>query len=319
MPPLARVIMAEPVAEICAVLAAADPDGLYVLTLAGRQKGQGHMRTLPAAPFDPARGQSFEDRLRDWASVHTTAQITRIMQIGASTNRGRIRITLLALVSDRDAFMPRGARWTPIREIFPWESWQTGEPDSLARELRPALNEWASTGDKAQIHTRQARLDVLFAPKLAAWAPGLCAARFDTLYTAGLLPEALRDRSGAMVSVRRRHAAVYGQVMHGQDRRAIAQALSLMREQLAHAPLMPALLPSPFTLGVLQHTVEAMIGLPLHTQNFRRDLMRTGLVSQTGERGRIGKSRPGALWAWAPSASHGLAPLGMPLPRKTFG
>jgi len=313
------VIMAEPGVEICAVLAAADPDGLYVLTLAERQKGQGHMRTLPAAPFDPARAQSFENRLRDWASVHTTAQITRIMQIGASTDHGRIRITLLALVSDRNAFMPRGARWTPIGEIFPWESWQSGEPDSLAKVLRPALNEWASTGDDTQIHVRQTRLKVLFAPTLAAWAPGLCTARFDTLYTAGLLPEALRDRSGAMVSMRRRHAAVYGQVMHGQDRRAIAQALSLMREQLAHTAMMPALLPSPFTLGVLQHTVEAMIGLPLHTQNFRRDSVRTGLVSQTGERGRIGTSRPGALWAWAPEAYDGLAPHGMPLPRKVLG
>lgn len=313
------IIVAEPIVEICAVLAAADPDSLYVLTLAGRQKGQEHMRSLPVAPFDPTRAQSFEDRLRDWASVHTTAQITCIMQIGASTDRGRIRITLLALVSDRNAFMPRGARWTPIGEIFPWENWQSGEPDSLAKVLRPALNEWAGSGNDSKAQNRQARLRVLFAPTLAAWSPGLSAARFDTLYRAGLLPEALRDRSGAMVSMRRRHAAVYGQIMHAQDRRAIAQALTLMRVQLAHTHNLPALLPSPFTLGVLQKTVEAMIGLPLHTQNFRRDLMRSGMVSQTGERGRIGKSRPGTLWAWAQGTNDGFSPQGMPLPRKAIG
>ncbi|PHS27783.1 MAG: hypothetical protein COA84_03200 [Robiginitomaculum sp.] len=297
--------MTEGIIEICAVLVAADAHDLSVLTLGRRASGQGYSFSLPAAPFNPERGQSFEDRLRDWASVHTTAQITRIMQIGASTKNGRVRIGLLALVSDRNAFMPRGARWTPIAEVFPWEDWRGGPPDSLTSVLRPAL----AAG--------QAKHDALFARQLGHWRPELAAARFEALYGAGLLPEALRDRSGAMILVRERHAAIYGQIMQGDDRKTIAMALSHLRTELGRAPVLSALLPSPFTLGVLQNTVEAIIGLRLHTQNFRRDLARTDLVVKTGKSGRVGNSRPGQLWTWAhPDDAYNALP-GMPLPRKT--
>ncbi len=303
-------------AEICAVLAAADPSGLYILTLAGRQKGQGQAQThaLPSAPFDATRGQSFEDRLHDWASVHTTAQIRHILQIGATNRRGRIRIGLLALVSDRNAFMPRGAHWTPIEEIFPWEHWLSGEPSSLSDVLRPALTDWAQ--GKGANAPRQARDEMLFAASAKYWEPVQCADRFDVLYQAGLLPEALRDRTGAMVSMRRRHAAIYGQIMQGDDRQTLAQALALLRRETGQSSILPALLPTPFTLGVLQNTVEVVIGLPLHTQNFRRDIVRSGMISKTGKRGRVGHSRPGDLWAWDEQGCGSIAVPGMPLPRR---
>ncbi len=304
--------------EICAVLAAADGAGPYVLTLARRHGAQGHMFSLPCAPFDPTRGQSFEGRLRDWASVHTTAQITRITQIGTSLAGGRIRIGLLALVSDRNAFMPRGARWTPMGEIFPWEDWQAGEPDSLKQVLRPALDEWAQSGGAKQNLLRLAKLQTLFTDNTKAWVPSLTSERFDMLYEAGLLPEALRDRTGAAISVRQRHAAVYGQIMQGADRHALAMALSSLRMQVELSAAMSSLMPSPFTLGALQKTVEAVIGLSLHTQNFRRDLMHSGQISKTGERGRIGRSRPGMLWEWAGAAQKFTALVGMPLPRKAL-
>lgn len=308
--------MSETGVQISVVLAAADPTGLWVLTLAGGHKGQGHTFHLPATPFDAKRGQSFEDRIRDWASIHTTAQITRILQVGASAFEGAINICLLALVSDRNAFMPRGARWAPICEIFPWENWLSGEPESLAKVLRPALGEWAHSCGAKDARERQRLLTMHFANTVKTWVPEHSRERFDILYEAGLLPEALRDRTGAKISMRQRHAAVYGQIMHGNDRHALAQALSLLRTEVSRSPILPALLPAPFTLGVLQKTVEAVNGLPLHTQNFRRDLMRTGLLGKTGETGRVGTSRPGTLWTWN-DAAHGLpATVGMPLPRK---
>ena len=297
--------MSGPATQICAVLVAADPEGLFVLTLGGRQL------SLPGTPFDPQKGQGFEACLRDWASIHTAAKITKVMQAGASVRDGGIRICLLALVADRNAFMPRGAHWTPLAHIFPWEMRLEGEPPALARVLRPALASWAGAADKAR---RRQSLAQLFGDGQHDWQPQWAGARYDLLYEAALVPEALRDRSGGAISVRARHAEVYGQVMAGDDRAILAGALSLLREKLAHTALMCALSPHPFTLGSMQKTVQAVIGQPLHTQNFRRDLMRSGLIVATGEHGRIGRTRAAKLWQWADGAARSLQ--GMPLPLK---
>ncbi len=302
-------------AEICAVLVASDPGGLYVMTLLERHRGQSHILSLPVAPFDPARGQSLEDRLRDWASIHTTAQINQIMQIKTGLNANTIRTSLLALVGDRNAFMPKGARWTLMDEIFPWENWQNGEPQSLSQTLRPALEEWS--GERKEASERQ-RLDAVFASEPKAWHWALCQQRFACLYQAGLLPEALRDRTGAMVQMKPRHAHVYGQMMADDNRRTLSGALSLLRQQTAYAGALPALLLSPFTLGILQKTVEAIMGISLHTQNFRRDLMRTGLLTATGKRGRVGNSRPASLWQWTAAARLAGAQTHMPLPLRRW-
>ncbi len=305
--------MKGPGTQICAVLAAADPSGLYVLTLAGRPSGP---LSLPAAPFDPARGQSFEARLREWASIHTAAQITHVEQIGARLSHGYIRICLLALVSDRNAFMPRGARWTPIADIFPWENWCDHEPEGLVQVLRPALYEWSKQARRKTSSLDREMLDVLFAGQAKNWKPALAGERFAVLYKAGLAPEAVRDSAGAAISMRQRHAAVYGQIMDAGDRQVLADTLSYLREKIAHHGIMPALLPGPFTLGALQKSVEAIVGVGLHTQNFRRDIVHSGQVIKTGQTGRtvssLYKSRPGALWKWAKLAAH---QGGMPLPR----
>jgi hypothetical protein len=42
------------------------------------------------------------------------------------------------------------------------------------------------------------------------------------------------------------------------------------------------LMPEAFTLSALQRTVEAIAGVPLHKQNFRRALERAGLVEGLG-------------------------------------
>jgi hypothetical protein len=300
--------------NIRAVLVAADDSGLFVLTLAGRQKAHGRRFSLPYAAFDPARGQSVEDRLRDWASVHTTAQITQIIQVETRVSGGDMCVDLLALVSDRSSFMPRGASWTPIYELFPWEDWRKAEPDSLAHTLRPALMAWAAQ----QGATRNAAFQALFPKHPAQWQVEHCGARFDMLYNAALLPESLRDRTGAAVSVRQRHAGIYGQIMHGNDRGALANALSLLRSRVSHTPIMPHLMSGPFTLGAMQQTLEAMTGVKLHTQNFRRDLVRLGKIENTHKRGRSGASRPAGLWVWNKSASTPYPSWGMPLPRKAM-
>ncbi len=302
--------MAEPGAEIRAVLAAADPSGLYVLTMKG-PGGRAPVLRLPGTVFDPARGQSPQECLRDWASIHTTAKLTRISQLGVRTTDGRISIGLLALVRDRTAFMPRGVRWSPLAAFLPWENRLDGEPEALTRVLRPALHAWATAATGDQAARRQARIAQLFAAREPDWKATLCDARFALLYQAGLVAEALRDRAGAAIGIRARHVESYGRIMHGDDRHVLASALALLRRDLAHAPVMAALVAGPFTLGGLQKTVQAVLGQRLHTQNFRRDLVRSGQAEALGERGRAGGGRLAQLWQWRDT---GLAGPGMPLP-----
>ncbi len=56
------------------------------------------------------------------------------------------------------------------------------------------------------------------------------------------------------------------------------------------------LLPAAFTLGLAQRLYEALLGEPVDTANFRRDVKATGLLEETGERDTEGPGRPGRLY-----------------------
>jgi hypothetical protein len=79
-------------------------------------------------------------------------------------------------------------------------------------------------------------------------------------------------------------------------RRLIATALGRLRGKLRYRPVVFELLPATFTLLRLQHVVEALAGVRLHKQNFRRLVEVGGLVEGTGtlEAGPVG--RPAELF-----------------------
>jgi hypothetical protein len=56
------------------------------------------------------------------------------------------------------------------------------------------------------------------------------------------------------------------------------------------------LMPESFTLSALQRTVEAIAGVPLHKQNFRRALERAGLVEGLGRLETETGGRPAELF-----------------------
>ena len=66
-------------------------------------------------------------------------------------------------------------------------------------------------------------------------------------------------------------------------RRILATALARLRGKLQYRPVVFELLPPGFTLLQLQRLVEALAGVRLHKQNFRRLVERGGLVEGTGE------------------------------------
>ena len=60
-------------------------------------------------------------------------------------------------------------------------------------------------------------------------------------------------------------------------RRILATGLGRVRGKLRYRPVAFELIPETFTLLKLQHAVEAIAGLRMHKQNFRRLVERSSL------------------------------------------
>jgi hypothetical protein len=75
-------------------------------------------------------------------------------------------------------------------------------------------------------------------------------------------------------------------------RRILATAMSRLRGKLKYRPVVFELLPPAFTLLRLQQTVEALAGMGVHKQNFRRLVEQGGLVEGIGEWERGTGGRP---------------------------
>jgi len=109
--------------------------------------------------------------------------------------------------------------------------------------------------------------------------------RYELLYEAGLALEAARDR----VRARGGPAAepvgfdpAFGEPMISDHRRILATGLGRLRGKLKYRPVAFELTPQEFTLSRLQRVVEAIAGVALHKQNFRRALERAELVEGLG-------------------------------------
>ena len=120
--------------------------------------------------------------------------------------------------------------------------------------------------------------------------------RYELLYEAGLVEEAVQDRGSAPPPAGAGAAAGLGEPMALDHRRLLATALGRLRGKLKYRPVVFELLPPSFTLLRLQRVVEALAGVRLHKQNFRRLVETGGLVEGTGliEPGPVG--RPAELF-----------------------
>ena len=118
--------------------------------------------------------------------------------------------------------------------------------------------------------------------------------RYELLYEAGLAPEAARDRGEHAPSPAL--AAAMGEPMISDHRRILATALSRLRGKLKYRPVVFELMREAFTLSSLQRAVEAIAGVPLHKQNFRRALERAELVEGLGSMDTDTGGRPAELF-----------------------
>lgn len=93
----------------------------------------------------------------------------------------------------------------------------------------------------------------------------------------------------------------------------LAAARAHLRDRARRAPLGFALLPRRFSLSALQRVYEAVLGRSLDKRNFRRKILETGVLRETGTVERGVAHRPSALFAFDAKAYARLEKLGFSL------
>lgn len=267
---------------------------------------------LPFGPFNPDRDRTFELALRAFVSDQTGFHPGFVEQLYTFGDAGReapratpgperrreISVGYLALTPEAAPSPGMDAEWTRLFDIFPWEDWRAGRP-ALLDALNAALMAWA--GDDA---ARRSRTQTLFAVGAGRrWNEEKVLERYELLYEAGLVAEAARDRDQPLP------AAPPGLTMASDHRRIVATGLGRLRSKLKYRPVLFDLAPETFTLSELQAAAEAVAGLALHKQNFRRGVERSGLVAPIGRMTAATGGRPAELFRFV-----GADPAGGPAP-----
>jgi len=275
------------------------------------READGAIAGLPFGPFDPAGDRTLELSLRGWVKEQTSFDIGYVEQLYTFGDRGRempladikgspdrvLSISYLALTPSRAVLERVGARWRSWYDFFPWEDWRDGRPSVIDEVIAPKLRAWADkSADEATQRRSRARL--AFALDGAVWNEERALDRYELLYEAGLAPEAARDRARFDGKTAPAISAMpgLGEPMASDHRRILATAIGRLRAKIKYRPVIFELAPEKFTLLHLQRLVEAIAGLELHKQNFRRLLDRTGLVEGAGEFDASAGGRPAELY-----------------------
>jgi hypothetical protein len=293
---------------------------------------------LPAGPFRPEAHRTLESGLRAWVTAQTRLPLGYVEQLYTFADRGRdprewqggpriVSIGYLALV--REAVPPADteAGWRSWYDLFPWEDRRAGIPPVVRDVIRPKLEAWVAAAASAERVRRRARVDLAFgagAGEAADWHDEMVLERYELLYEAGLVAEAVRDRSfgvaaapggGSDGGVPAKGWSM-GRAMAFDHRRILATAIGRIRGKLAYRPLVFELMPPAFTLTGLQTAVEALAGRGLHKQNFRRLVLQAGLVEPTGRMTNETGGRPAELHAFREDVMRERGGAGLRLPGR---
>lgn len=268
--------------------------------------GTGGPEGLPYGPFDPTIHRTMEMSLRNTVERQTALSLGYIEQLYTFGDRGRQRVPgekgphlvsvgYLALTRmERDGarrLEATGAHWRDWYGFLPWEDWRCGQPPLIDRVLKPALLDWVNAGG-AEAAARKSRLKRAFGDGEFPFDEERVLERYELLYEAGLVEEAVADGHAARTAI----AHPPGLPMRFDHRRIAATALARLRAKIKYRPVIFELMPPEFTLTELQATVEAISGRHLHKQNFRRLVEGAELVEPTGGTATATGGRPAALF-----------------------
>lgn len=269
--------------RLSAVIVAATIDEPYVLTVRTRHDP---IEALPSGPLE-VEHRTLEVGLRAWVERQTSEKLGYVEQLYTFGDRDRVEaenarpgraltVAYLALVREARPGGTAEAMWQNWYRYFPWEDWRAGRPAALA-PLEERLGRWAGqAASEAERHLREERLGLAFA---VSWNEELVLERYELLYEAGLIQEPWRDLGQAIPPP---DGPAFGVPMAADHRRILATAIGRLRGKIKYRPVVFELMPPAFTLLQLQRTVEALSGVRLHKQNFRRLVEQHGLVEETG-------------------------------------
>jgi hypothetical protein len=289
---------------LSAVIVAASAQEPRVLTIRLPGVEQGSIEALPAGPLE-AEHRTLEVGLRAWVERQTSQRLGYVEQLYTFGDRDRadarfgmpaLVVAYLALVREANPAGSENAEWQSWYRYFTWEDWREGRPPVLA-PIETALAAWAAsaTGEPER-RLRTERLGLAFGLYGADWNEELVLERYELLYEAGLVAEANRDlgQAGAAADIAIDDTAG-GVAMALDHRRILATAIGRLRGKIKYRPVVFELMPPAFTLLQLQRTVEALGGVRLHKQNFRRLVEQQGLVEETGAISAATGGRPARL------------------------
>ncbi len=292
--------------------------------------------TLPFGPFNPEHHRTLELGLHGWVAEQTGLDLEYVEQLYTFGDRYRdpreqagaprlVSVGYIALVRQVPLSGAGEAEWRNWYDFFPWEDWRAGQPDLLEDTIRPELDRWiARHRNAATQKTLSERVSLAFGTDGTGWDFERILERYELLYEAALVGEALRDaqiraavtgqKPPAVNTAAQAVAEVLGAPMALDNRRMLATALGRIRGKLKYRPVVFDLLPPTFTLLRLQRVVEALGGVRLHKQNFRRLVVTGGLVEPTGRRESRSRGRPAELFRFRREVLLERAAAGVGLP-----
>jgi hypothetical protein len=296
-------------ADLVAVLVAVTDGEPRIMTIANGG-------ALPSGPFE-FKHRSLQTGLRAWVEAQTGHPLGYVEQLYTFADRGRtggagsphsISISYLGLTREDQVGVASEAHWSGWYDYFPWEDHRAGSPALLAKLLTPKLRAWArSAPSAAQQRQRWQRAAITFGFDDREWNEELVLQRYELLYEAALIPEAVRDRGSAP-------SAVPGRAMTGDHRRILATGIARLRAKIKYRPVVFELMPAEFTLLQLQRSVEALAGRLVHKQNFRRLMEAQQLVEETGAIATETVGRPAKLFRFRHAVLAERAVTGTKLP-----
>jgi hypothetical protein len=254
---------------------------------------------LPFGNFDPLSHRTLESGLRDWVHEQTRLQLGYVEQLYTFGDRGRhltrpgegprvVSVGYLALT--RTPQQHPGVAWRDWYSYFPWEDWRDSVPPLIATVLIPRLKLFAQSEPNSGLReARRDRIRQCFGVEGAHWDEEKVLERYELLYEAGLVAEAQRDRGAVPPGG---PLPQLGVSMIFDHRRILATAMGRLRAKIKYRPVVFELMATEFTLLELQRTVEALSGIRLHKQNFRRLVEDQGLVEGTGRLSHKTGGRP---------------------------
>jgi hypothetical protein len=294
--------------ELVAVVMAVTADAPRVLLVrAPDALCDAALLALPSGPLDADDHRTLELALRQWVADQTGLSVGYVEQLYTFGDRDRdpsrrlVSVAYLALVHEADAGAPlKSAAWHDVYSFFPWEDRRDAPHPLLEAQVKPALRVWIAASDgEPQRQERAERAAVSFGlhdPN--HWDGDRALDRYELLYELRLVEEFYRDRAHRVPGLfaAPRPAPTLGQHLHGDHRRIFATALGRLRGKIRYRPVVFELLPPTFTLGQLQRLVEALAGVRLHKQNFRRLIEHGGFVEATSQISTQTGGRPATLF-----------------------